>query len=275
MVRRLQSETRREVLVVVDERKATVHVPAGIRKISLDPGSRGLFLTPDVGWRCGDYSLYAAFDAAPEATQFWLIEPDVRIHSERPNEFFDGCEATISADFITAWFVAASKAWLWHRTMHPFEADINNCMLQLCRVSRNAVAYLYRKRVELTKSFEAQELEAESWPNDEAFVGATLQRGGLKVSTFRQHAPQFRTTNTFTFDKPTSLRWLDSQPYDNKIYHPVVTGEKFIERVGAYLNLPTSRLTAGETRQLPAGFQAQFVTEANLGNHSASRWLCR
>jgi hypothetical protein len=236
MVRRLQAQVSRQVIAVVDEHNAPVDIPSDILKVTLEPAGLGLLVPADYGWRCGDYSLYAALAAAPEASDFWLIEPDVRIHSATPGAFFDGTEATRGADFVTGWFVTASAGWLWYNTISPFVPHPFNCMMQLCRVSHAAVARLLQERRILSQRFQQDRLDIRSWPNDEAFVGAKLVEHGFRVVTFKEHAPDFRTAGTFTFTRPTSARWLDSVPPDNGIYHPVEQGERFVARAKAYLD---------------------------------------
>ncbi len=264
MVRRLQRTSARRVVVVVDERRSKINIPADLLKIVLDPAADGLPMPSDYGWRCGDYSLYAALKAVPDASHFWLIEPDVRIHSEDPSTFFDGGESTAAADLLTAWFVVSSAEWVWHRTIAPFERNVYNCMLQLCRVSRPAVDWLLRERIALGSRFESKSLGLNDWPNDEAFIGAALMRGGFKIATFASHAPSYRTAGIFTFDKPTSARWLEGVAYDRGIYHPVVSGQKFMTRLRDYLNAPSRRGPDGAPGEASEIMKEQILAEQEL-----------
>ncbi|HEY2132315.1 MAG TPA: FkbM family methyltransferase [Acetobacteraceae bacterium] len=237
MVRRLQRQTSRSVVAVVDERNGIVAIPGDIRKIAVDPVALGVLAHPDYGWRCGDYGLYAAMLAVPHALNFWLIEPDVRIHSNDPEAFFNGRDASRNADFVTAWSVEASPSWVWYKSMAPFAERSFHCMLQLCRVSRVASEYLLAERRSLSNRFARAQLAMEDWPNDEAFVATTLVNGGYRIATFHEHAPDFHTKDIFTFTKPTSARWLDGLPPDNGIYHPVERGAKFLDRAKKYLSM--------------------------------------
>jgi hypothetical protein len=235
MLRDLQTAAQRRVVAVVDERGGAVDVPQDITKIVLNPASLGLVTPADFGWRCGDYALYEAARAVPEASGYWLIEPDVRIHSTGVKAFFDGGAASRNADFVTAWFGPAEARWQWYATMAPFAERQYNCMMQLCRFSPSAARLLLRERRGLSARFLGEGRALASWPNDEAFVGATLMDFGFNVATFRDHAPGFQTEGSFTFTRPTSARWLDTLPPDDRIYHPVVRGRKFRERLAAYL----------------------------------------
>jgi hypothetical protein len=225
----------REILVVADESRQRVQVPVGIGKIVADPGRLGLQTTRDVMWRCGDYALYAALSAVPQAAFFWLIEPDVRIHGSDVKSFFDGSGAREKRDFLTASFVEAGPEWMWHRTMTPFAPRVHLCMMQACRISRPAASYLYEQRSRLGEAFETGNLSVEDWPNDEAFVLSMLVQGGFSHARLDDHAPGYATSGSFTFTKPISIRWLQSLPKDNRLYHPVVGGAKFLGRARAYL----------------------------------------
>jgi hypothetical protein len=262
MVRSLQSKASRRLIAVVDQRQGFVEIPDDILKIVLDPERLGLPAHPNYGWLCGDYCLYAALQNIPDAANIWLIEPDVRIHSEQPATFFDGKNETREADFITAWFVRASTEWCWHKTMSPFVQNSFNCMLQLCRFSRTAATHLLEERRVLWQRFQQDGLNLDDWPNDEAFVGATLMKHGYKISSFAQHAPAFKTAGIFTFIKPTSGRWIESTSPDNGIYHPVERGAKFLARAEAYLRASIrSEFTSGLAVSRNDGLEAQIAME--------------
>ena len=94
----------------------------------------------------------------------------------------------------------------------PFVQHPYNCMMQLCRVSRRALTLLLEKRRALGERFLLERRDPNSWPNDEAFVAATLVEQGLRTALFSEHAPNFRHAGTFTFVKPTSARWLEHLP---------------------------------------------------------------
>jgi hypothetical protein len=260
MLRGLATATHRRVVTVVDERAGAVDMPDDIPKIVLNPADIGLVTPPDYGWRCGDYALYEVARAVPEASAYWMIEPDVRIHSANTKAFFDGSQATENADFITAWFAPAGPRWQWHATMAPFAERQYHSMMQLCRFSPSAARLLLRERRGLSARFLSEGRALASWPNDEAFVGATLMDFGFNVATFRDHAPGFHTEGSFTFTRPTSARWLETVPPDNRIFHPVVRGQKFRERLAAYLK--DGQGPRGEPMQIEPDLQKQLDVES-------------
>ena len=274
-VYRLLTQTGRKIVIVADERNGVVECPPAIQKLSLEPNNMGLFMTPDAAWRCGDYALYAAMLALPDATAFWLIEPDVRIHASDLKSLFDGADGGLEADLLTAWFTVSSSAWAWHATIKPFAKEVYNCMLQLCRFSRQAVEHLYAKRLALSSIFAAGEFDPNAWPNDEAFIGAALMEGGFVTGTLKRHAPAFVTDGTFGFTKPVSRAWLERLPDDQHIYHPVVGGQKFLQRAAAYLFEKESAAMGPDyiVREFGKAFMAQV--EMEVGKPAAVQFYHR
>lgn len=261
-VRSIAAQTGRRIIILADESKGELICPSDIRKISLKPSDYGLYATTDVMWRCGDYGLYAALDSVSDASAFWLVEPDVRIHSPDLGSFFNGTGGSRHIDFVTPWFVPASREWVWYSSMEPYARQVFNCMMQICRISRPAVQYLFTKRRKLGNFFISHGLNGAKWPNDEAFVAASLVEGGFSIGTLKDHAPSYRTAGTLTFIKPTSLRWLTDLPPNHCIYHPVVEGEKFFQRAVAYLK--AREKTVANPGQLLQEFDADFAEQIQV-----------
>ena len=256
--------TGRRVILLADERAGPIASPAGREKIVLHPETQGLYMSPDAMWRCGDYCLYAAISAVPEARFVWLVEPDVRIHSDDPAALFDGADASRArADFVTAWFVTASPEWSWYSTIAPFYPTTCNCMLQLARFSRPFVEALFEARLALSRRFSEEDRPGAAWPNDEAFIGAVAHARKFRVETLAEHAPGFPTAGTFTFLKPTSGRFLATAPKDNRIYHPVLHEESFRNRARLYLNerIEARRDVEAFIGDFPSAFVEQVMTE--------------
>lgn len=256
--------TGREVVLLADESGGPVEAPAHRRKIVLHPAETGLYMPPDAGWRCGDYCLYAAVAAMPDARHIWLVEPDVRIHGDTPAALFDGAEpGRPRADFVTAWFVTASPEWSWFATIAPFYPTTSNCMLQLARFSRPFIDALLEARLGLSRRFADEGRPSTAWPNDEAFIGAIAQGGRFRIETLREHAPGFSTDGTFTFIKPTSGRALDGAPTDDRIYHPVLYGQSFLKRARLYLNerIDANRDVDCFMAEFPSAFVSDVMTE--------------
>jgi len=248
----------REIILFVDETKQKIATPSHFKKISADPHRQNLFTTPDMMWRCGDYALYGALESIPNASFFWLVEPDVRIHSSHVKDFFDGSVDQSQIHFLTPWFSQAGPDWMWHRTVKDYVTNVYTCMMQLCRLSNSAVRYLFEKRVELGRLFQDKGIKATEWPNDEAFVAGMLAKGGFSIAPIHTHSPDFKIAGSFSFTKPTGLTWLKSTPPNDHLYHPVVQGTKFLQRAKAYLAEREKTLTVHDFMK---EFNGNFLTQ--------------
>jgi hypothetical protein len=257
-IEKLSSQTDRRIVIAADETKQSVPSPSQFTKVTIDPRHMGLHTTDDMMWRCGDYALYAALEAITDASFFWMIEPDIRIHAADLKPIFDGINGSAGIDFITPWFVAASPEWAWYSSMKPYSRQIYNCMIQICRMSRKSLDFLLQRRLELGRYF----TQTQKWPNDEAFIGATLKDGGFSVTTLKEHAPDFEVSGTLTFTKPTSANWLKTQAFDQHVYHPVVSGQKFLQRAKAYLE--ERERCVGSTVELLKEFNNSFINQVQL-----------
>ncbi len=233
-LQRLRSETGRRVVVVADEQNGSLDIPDIFEVMHTNSETLGLYSPEDAAWRCGDYCLYRTFVNFPGFDNYWLIEYDVVINSNNLLNFFNGTAASKSADLITAWFVESSIEWQWHSTISPFSKRVFNCMLQLSRFSNSALKRLFERRKLLSALYIREGFPANRWPNDEAFVGAVIGSGNFEVVRFADHAPLYDTTDTFTFTRPTSARWIERQLFNDSIYHPVSSGEVFYQRVLAF-----------------------------------------
>lgn len=274
-VQDLRRNSGRTVVIAADETAHPVICPSDIQKIVINPKSLSLRSGRDIMWRCGDYSLYAVANQMTDADTFWMIEPDVRIHSNNIREFFDTASLNNDSDFLTPWFVESSPAWSWYSMMSPYASRIFNCMMQLCRFSRTAIELLYEKRAALSAEFDRNGKAAEMWPNDEAFVGATLVAGGMTISDLKQQVSDYDFSGTFTFTKPVSLCYLKNLPSNRKVYHPVVRGEKFLTRANTYLR---ERQQQGRTaKELIDEFGHDFVDQIGLegGSPAVERFLLK
>ncbi len=259
-IRGIMKTSGRRVVIAADEHAGPVQTPLDIRKITINPDFLGLFSHPNFGWRCGDYSLYAALTAMPDVDFFWLIEPDVRINATNTKAFFDGSGYNTDADFVTPWFVASSKEWFWYDRIAIYYPNVYNCMLQLCRFSRTGATKLREARSALSQHYLANGIDADLWPNDESFVGAVAKSQDFSIETFSGHAPTFTTDKTFTFTQPFSERWLKAKGPDNAIYHPVVSGTKFHERRSQFLK-DLSHLSEFDRVAVMAALEAQAAYE--------------
>ena len=234
---RLQNESGRQVVALVDESKGIVDVPDAFGKITLDfekLKERGIYIPRDAAWRCGDYCYYAARLARPEATAFWLVEADVRFKMDHLSEFFNAFPGPDEVDFIVAGYHKSTSKWWWYGAMHAFSEQVYGCMYPLTRLSARAIDHLMARRAEHSVVFQERLSKGEaglSWPNDESFTATTLSCDGFICRDLNGFGRIFHSKKTFRVGRPVSLRELETQPNDGQIHHPVVSGQSFLRKM--------------------------------------------
>ena len=254
---RLQTESGRQVVALVDESKGIVDVPDVFGKITLDfetLGKRGIYIPRDAAWRCGDYCHYAARLARPDATAFWLVEGDVRFKMDHLSEFFDAFPGPDAVDFIAAGYHKSSGKWWWYSAMHAFSEQVYGCMYPLTRLSPRAIDHLMTRRAEHSLLFQERLSQGEadlSWPNDESFTATTLSCDGFICRDINGFGRTFHSKKTFRVGRPVSLRELETQPNDGQIHHPVVSGQAFLRKMkNSFGSLLKKGLPADEIRAI-------------------------
>jgi len=192
----------------------------GIAELGLFAGVQKLL------WRCGDYGLYVARKALPQYDGFWLIEPDVRLRSERPCDILSRFPGPEEVDFLAGRLRPAEIDWDWTKTMDPVAGPIWRCLFALVRVSARALDLLLDARRALTEERLALRADPIAWPNDEAFVASTLARIGAPIRDLNAFGQVYDEAG-FSFWFPLSDRELEASGRDGWIYHPVLNGQRY------------------------------------------------
>lgn len=231
LIASLQASSPHEVFALVDETRAPLDFGA-TPKISLTaslPAELGLYAGSDrIYWRCGDYGLYAARRALPAKARFWLIEPDVRIRSDRPGAVFDRFQDN-PADLLVSNFRPAEPSWDWGKTMDD-GGPIWRCLFPLVRVSARALDALVEARRDFGARFQTAGADPQFWPNDEVFTATTLMRLGFDCRDLNAEAEVY-DPNTFGYWWPISDRQLAEAGREGLAYHPVLNGDRYFQKL--------------------------------------------
>ena len=234
---RITQEAEVEVLFAVDERSQEVSLPDGFKKISLNNRiieEMAILNVPDSGWRCGDYFLYAARRLHPEYDFFWMIEPDVYLNFQNLSEFFGLFELESIVDIIAAEISVPEENWFWRFGMNQLGyTDVMRCFYPLIRISSRAIDYLYECRKSMTEKFKLKSdvLSAHHWPNDESVTITFLKEGGFIFKDINDFGVKLYDSKNFRFGWPFSASEVKKYPIDNLLYHPVVAGADFVEKI--------------------------------------------
>ena len=244
LIEKLKTATNYRIAIVADERTNNLDPGPNAEKISLNFTvfrEFGLYVEDNTMWKCGDYSLYPALFSFADAAYFWLIEPDVKIHTERLSDFFSFFDAHREVDFLACWYEASNPSWSWHSTMTPYAAKIYKCMFPITRFSRAAAEFMLERRRSLSISH-AEAIAGNNaaanlpWPNDEVFTATELSNNNFVCRNVNDFGKIFYTEKTFDYFNPISLKRLESTLPDGLIYHPVLSREHYLQKLVNLLN---------------------------------------
>ena len=261
---RLRHDTGWPVYLVLDETKGPADPAPGEDRISLTYGlfeAMGLYSTPDIGWRCGDYALYAARKALPDVTYFWMIEPDVRIGLQDLGDFFGYFAAHPDYDLLATYYGAAGPEYQWTAMIAPFAAHPKKCMFPIVRFSARALDYLLLRRRLLSEAFwsgrytDGRLRSLEIWPNDEVFTATMLHEGGFRAADLNATGREFYDSQSFSYAYPISLQRFNGMAADGRIYHPVLASGAFLRKIRSMFE--HVRLNAGPASLMRGLFDRQ------------------
>lgn len=128
-------------------------------------------------WFNGDYPLYYFYSQHPEYEYYFQLEYDVVLNTD-----VDRLIARMAAD--QADFAGLTKGdpvekWHWRNTCadsYQIE-DIRWMLICCCLFSRRAIARLYERRLEMSRTIR----DDQAWPFCEAFIATEIKLAGLKA----------------------------------------------------------------------------------------------
>ncbi len=226
-----------EVVVAVDETGGTIDTH-GLPKLSMTAAAfdaLGLYTAiGDLLWRCGDYPLYLARRAYPDAAHYWLIEYDVAINRPDPAGFFREFDAVHAHDFLSTHFRERESWWEWGDQMQGEYTVVWRSYFPLVRLSGRAIDFLLEQRVlASTRIMAIAPPFRPGWPNDEAFVACKLHYNGFECADFATLADCYDHT---TFFNDVLVHPDHLPPHDGRIYHMVRWDRHYLKAVRPGLN---------------------------------------
>ena len=217
----------------------------------------GLYAHRACGWRCGDYCYYVARQARPDCDFYWLIEPDVRIHTADLGGFFKQFAAS-GADLLAAQYGARDGTWGWSRTIAPLGLQPFGCLYPITRLSGRAIDRLYEVR--RAHSADPAIAERDAWPNDEAFTASVLTAGGFDCSDLNNGDITCYTGRTLAVTAVVDYAQVEAQPADGLIYHPVRDFDSWLASADKRITEKINTLDLSASRAIRA--DASFLTGA-------------
>ena len=175
---KLQRESGHQVVCLADESRQSLDT-APFEKVSVTPRAAkqlNLYCPDNFQWRCGDYGLYIAANKYKNERNLWLIEYDVRYHSERSiKSVLDAFDDSI--DFIAPLLSQRQNDWWWYASMSSKSKSVYGCLFPLIRVSSSLLELGLNERRRLGKTL----LYRLFWPNDESFLATYSYASQLSV----------------------------------------------------------------------------------------------
>ncbi len=237
LIESIRSAPDYEVVVAADEIGRTVET-YGVPKISMTAApfdALGLYTELyDMLWRCGDYPLYLARQAYPDAANYWLIEYDVAINRPDPIGFFRDHDVAHTHDLLSTHFREREPGWHWGDPMQGEYDVVWRSYFPLVRLSGRAIDFLLERRVMASNRIRAIAPQFRpEWPIDEVFVACEMHYNGFECADFAELGDCYDRT---TFFNDVLVHPDQLPPHDGKIYHMVRWDAHYLKAIRPGLN---------------------------------------
>jgi len=227
MLSRLRQAFGDDVAVVFHKRPADVTPPVDVVDLTGDwAEGKGLRLTRDWGWRCGDYFYYALREAKPDYDFYWLVEPDLLFTGD-PSSFFGAFD-----DDTTDLLGVDPEPFA--EVNHPFTRGLNGmaphrAIFALTRFSGRALDKLLPLRVANGKV----DVGPRAFTNDELFTFSNVVADPeLTLGSLSTGAPGWFDGARVATDPDLLIDALEGDPaLENKVFHPVRGKDAFKDGV--------------------------------------------
>ncbi len=168
-------------------------------------------------WYNGDYRFYYVKQYFPNYKYYWQLDYDVYFNGESYSTFFEKYKNK-TTDLLVCHFRGEliNSSWCWTKKIgwiYDDSIELYGSFFPVCRLSNQAITYLYNKRICHAKKFKnyVNSPNSAKWLNCEIFTPTELVNGGFKCNTIEEKTIDLKEyyQNDKCFKSP-----------DNKIYHP-------------------------------------------------------
>jgi|GEM_PF-5295238 len=233
------------IIAVTDERHRSIDTGT-LPKLALNDEvieGMGLYAHRAWPWRCGDYALIAARAALPDASRFWIVEPDVYFATRDVSQIFAPLDMT-DVDLISPVFQRSEEEWAWADRMAQHLQPVYRCHFPLIRASARLIDAVAEQRRAMTDAPGA--LPEQCWPNDEAVVATVAFANNMRAATIAELSEDPAVTENFSYraNRIWRLSHLRSAHPDGGIYHPAYPERRFVEHLEHMADDEPDRLDA-------------------------------
>jgi hypothetical protein len=161
-----------------------------------------------------------------------MVERDVYVNTRDIGDFFIELSRFKDADFVGSRYYNANPTWSWYSAMVPFSPELYQCVFPVVGFSGRAADCLYEHRKEISARYlNTDPKDRQLWPNDEIFCATAATNAGLVCRDLNDLGPSTYTRQTLKLTPPLSLRRLIAAKPDELLYHPVLSGDEFIQKL--------------------------------------------
>jgi hypothetical protein len=238
--RALGESWRGEVIVMGDHTQpfeVPAHLPQ-IRHSAAKFRNYQLPLRPSVEetlWWNGDYALYDLF-LNTDFDYFLVAEYDLYLDTDLRAAMLELIRSGV--EFAALNLQPAEHDWAWLASQTAWDAfeavrdpasdpEAHMCFFPLVFASRRLAGWLYARRVQA--GFALLRSGAPEWPFCESFAATEAARSGLDIADIRRFLPEPHEDSVYD-----AVSWSEISQYRGKLIHPVLSGDRFVNKVLFY-----------------------------------------
>ena len=169
-------------------------------------------------WYCCDYPFYLVRKYYPDYDYYWQIESDVFMNGENYKPFFQRFKNNTNDLLLTNYIEIdnfkpqdgsrQSDEWIYD----DYKRGVG--MFMVVRMSKRAIDYCYKRRLEHAKVFEkAKEDSINKWVYCEYFAATECRKKGFTCASLGEENLRFLPKFNIETDVPKEPNW--------NLYHPI------------------------------------------------------
>jgi hypothetical protein len=227
LIERLEAVFPVSPLVVFDDRQGKLdfgdYASLGVNEaLFSDLGFKNL--PKNWGWFCGDFWYYAAFDHAPGHRLYMLLDDDVYMSEAAMKLLRDKLKSFAGDAAASRLSDTYSEPPKYSRALSDLgRASAVGCIFPLTVASPATLAAMRLLRQDALRENAAI--------NDEAVFASAAFTENLACAALETLLPEQFAPDAFNTNPPHLLEVLQSDPQGDKVWHPVVSFEKVLERI--------------------------------------------
>jgi predicted O-methyltransferase YrrM len=230
-------------VIVSSDQTQAFEIPADIPQIQHSLAKFETYMLPVFSsavrpmWWNGDYVLYDIF-LNTDFDYFIISEYDLYLEFDLRAAVGEIIRSGVEFAAFGVRPEPASSQWQWVPVQAAWDAfedargagsdpGVYGCFFPLTFISRRLAAWLYARRVQ--GGFALRRPGAPQWPFCESFAATEAARSGLKMADIGRFLPEPQQISDLQ-----AVSWSEIPQRSEKLIHPVLSGDRFVNRVMLY-----------------------------------------